>query len=166
MALLHSVSYFFFLYQSPSLSLCMVFDTISSNVDEVLSINPSANVFVFGNFNAHHKDWLTYSLGTDRSSDLWNGLTQMINFLSGPILESKACMWAFKKGHKSGKVLKIWAKMYKIWKYFENRLGDCVIIACNKLLEWVLSVLTFPECDYHNLLIWICLFLLMLVFVL
>ena len=54
LALLHSVSYFFFLYQSPSLSLCMVFDSISSNIDEVLSINPSANVFVFGDFNVHH----------------------------------------------------------------------------------------------------------------
>ena len=59
LALLHSVSYFFFLYRSPSLSLCMVFDSISSNIDEVLSINPSANVFVFG-------DWLTYSGRTDR----------------------------------------------------------------------------------------------------
>ena len=48
LALLHSVSYFFFLYQSPSSALCMVFDSISSNIVEVLSINPSANVFVFG----------------------------------------------------------------------------------------------------------------------
>ena len=31
-------------------------------VDEVLSINPSANVFVFQDFNVHHKDWLTYFL--------------------------------------------------------------------------------------------------------
>ena len=53
---LQSVSYFFFFYQSPSLLLCMVFDSISSNMDEVLSINPSANVFVFGEFNVHHKD--------------------------------------------------------------------------------------------------------------
>ena len=66
LALLHSMSYFFFLYGSPSSSLCMVFDSISSNIDEVLSINPSANVFVFGDFNVHHKDWLTYSGGTDR----------------------------------------------------------------------------------------------------
>ena len=58
LALLHSVSYFFFLYPSPSSSLCTVFDSISSNIDEVLSINPSANVFVFGDFNVHHKDWL------------------------------------------------------------------------------------------------------------
>ena len=35
------------------------------NIDEVLSINPSANVFVFGDFNIHHEDWLTYSGGTD-----------------------------------------------------------------------------------------------------
>ena len=53
-----SLSYFFFLYRSPSSSLCMIFYSISSNIDEVLSINPSANVFVFGDFNVHHKDWL------------------------------------------------------------------------------------------------------------
>ena len=39
LALRHSVSYFFFLYQSPSSSLCTVFDSISSSIDEVLSIN-------------------------------------------------------------------------------------------------------------------------------
>ena len=86
LALLHSVSYFFFLYRSPTLSLCTVFDSISSNIDEVLSINPSANVFVFGDFNVHHKDWLTYSGGTDRPGELCynfsisNDLTQIVNF--------------------------------------------------------------------------------------
>ena len=67
LALLHSLSYFFFLYQSPSLSLYTVFDSNSSNIDLVLSINPSAKVFVLGDINVHHKDWLTYSGGTDRS---------------------------------------------------------------------------------------------------
>ena len=38
--------------------LFMVFDSISSNIDEVPSINPPANVFIFGDFNVHHKDWL------------------------------------------------------------------------------------------------------------
>ena len=70
LALLLSVSYFFFLYRSPSSSLCTVFDSVSSNIDEVLSINPSANVFVFGGFNVHHKDWLTYSGRTDRPGEL------------------------------------------------------------------------------------------------
>ena len=51
LALLHSLTYFFFLNRSPSLSLCTVFDSISSDIDEVLSINPSANVFFFGDFN-------------------------------------------------------------------------------------------------------------------
>ena len=55
LALLHSVSYLFFLCRSPSLSFCTAFDSILSNIDEVLSINPSA-VFVFGDFNVHHKD--------------------------------------------------------------------------------------------------------------
>ena len=40
LALLHSVSYFFFLYRSPSLSLCTVFYSISCNIDVVLSVNP------------------------------------------------------------------------------------------------------------------------------
>ena len=85
MALLYSVCYFFFLYRSPSSFLCMVFYSISSNIDEFLSINPSANVFVFGDFNVHHKDWLTYSSGTDRPGELCynfsisNDLTQMVN---------------------------------------------------------------------------------------
>ena len=49
----------------------MVFDSISSNIHEVLSINPSANMFVVGEFNVHYQDWLTYSGG--------NNLTQMVN---------------------------------------------------------------------------------------
>ena len=36
----------------------------SSNIDEALSINPPT-VFVFRNFNIHHKDGLTYSSQTD-----------------------------------------------------------------------------------------------------
>ena len=86
LALLHSVSHFFFLYRSPSSSLCTVFDSISSDIDEVLWINPSANVFVFGDFNGHHKDCLTYSGGTDRPGELCynfsisNDLTQIVNF--------------------------------------------------------------------------------------
>ena len=86
LTLLHSVSYFFFLYQSPSSSLCTVFDSISSSIDEILLTNPSANVFVFGDFNVHRKDWLTHSGGTDRPGELCynfsisNDLTQIVNF--------------------------------------------------------------------------------------
>ena len=65
LALLHSVSYYFSLYQSPSSSLCMLFDFILSDIDEVLPINPSASGFVFEDFNVDHKVWLTYSGGTD-----------------------------------------------------------------------------------------------------
>ena len=47
-------------------------------------INSSANVIVFGDFNVHHKDWLTYHGGTDRLGELCynfsNDLTQMVNF--------------------------------------------------------------------------------------
>ena len=64
----------------------MVFHSVSSAIDKILSINPSANVFVFGDFMIHHQDWLAYSSGTDRPSELCydfsvsNDLTQMVNF--------------------------------------------------------------------------------------
>ena len=86
LTLLHSVSCFFFLYRSPSLSLCTIFDSISSKIDKVLLINSSPNIFVFGDFNIHHKDWVTYSGRTDQPGELCynfsisNDLTQMVNF--------------------------------------------------------------------------------------
>ena len=63
-----------------------MFDSISSNIDEVLSINTSADVFIFGDFNDHQKDCLTYSGATGRSGELCykfsvsNDLTQTVNF--------------------------------------------------------------------------------------
>ena len=69
----------------PSSSLFTVFDSISSNINEVPLINPSF-VFVFGDFDIHRKDWLTYSGGTDGPDELcynfsfWNDLTQMVDF--------------------------------------------------------------------------------------
>ena len=78
LALLHSTSYFFSLYRSPSSSLCSVFESISSNIDEVLSINPSANVFIFDGFYIHHKDfYITY---------LTEQVNSVIIFLSQTIL--------------------------------------------------------------------------------
>ena len=43
-----------------------VFDAILSKIVEVLSINPSSNVFVFGDFSGRHKDCLINSGGADR----------------------------------------------------------------------------------------------------
>ena len=43
-------------------------------------------MFVFGNFNVHHTDWLTYSGGTDSPGEICcnfsisNEITQMVNF--------------------------------------------------------------------------------------
>ena len=55
---------------SITLSLCTVCDAISHNIVEVLSINPSADVHVFGDCNFLHGDWLTYSGRTDRPGEL------------------------------------------------------------------------------------------------
>ena len=81
-----------FLTGFTSLSVLLLFSSIdhllqlcAPNIDEVLSIKPSA-VFVYGDFNVHHKDWLTYSSGTDRSGEpcynfsISNDLTQMVDF--------------------------------------------------------------------------------------
>ena len=73
-----SINYLFCLY--------VFFYSISSNIDELLSISPSANVFVFGDFNFHPKDWLTFSGGDDKLGELCynfsilNDITQMANF--------------------------------------------------------------------------------------
>ena len=48
----------------------MVLYSIISNINDILSINPSANEFVFRDFNVHHKDWLIYSRVTDRPCEL------------------------------------------------------------------------------------------------
>ena len=60
-----SVCYFFPLSIISSF-LYTGLDAISSNLDDVLSINPFAYVFFFGHFNVHHEDCLTYSGVTDR----------------------------------------------------------------------------------------------------
>ena len=59
---------------------------MSSNIAEVLSIKPTANVSVFADLNINHKDWLAYSGGTHRSGELYYNfaisidLTQMLLF--------------------------------------------------------------------------------------
>ena len=64
----------------------MVVDAISTNIDEALSINPPADVFVFKDFKFHHKHWLTYPGGTYRFGELCynfsisNKLNQIVNF--------------------------------------------------------------------------------------
>ena len=70
-SLLYSMSYFRFFYWSLSLFFCKVFDSLSSNIDEIPPINLSANVFVFVDFNFHHKDRLTYSCGVDSPGELY-----------------------------------------------------------------------------------------------
>ena len=69
---------------------------ISSNLNEVLSINPSA-VFVSGDFNVHHKDWVTYSHETDRPGELCHNflsqttLLRLLTFLCGFQTNASVC---------------------------------------------------------------------------
>ena len=68
LALYYSASYFFFLYWVPSLSLCKFLMLFLG-----LSINSYDNVFVFEDFDIHHKNKLTYWRWIDRPGELgWN----------------------------------------------------------------------------------------------
>ena len=73
LTLLHSTTFLFFLYRSPSSQDCSLIDLISEKIDETLSIYLSAHIIVFGDFNAHHSDWLG-SNNTDFAG------TQIFNF--------------------------------------------------------------------------------------
>ena len=60
-----SFSVLFFFPLSITFIFMSMFDTVLSNINEVISINISANGFVFGDFNVCHRDWITGSGGTD-----------------------------------------------------------------------------------------------------
>ena len=64
LALFCSVFYFYSIYWSMALRFCSILDAISSGIDEILSVNLSANVCLWR--NVHHNDSLTFSDGTDR----------------------------------------------------------------------------------------------------
>ena len=59
-------------------SIYTSFNSVSSNIDEVLLINPSAKVFMFGDFNLYPKDWITFSGGTDRLGEFCYNFSQEI----------------------------------------------------------------------------------------
>ena len=54
----------FFAYRSPA-SNSDIFTTLSDSIDEALHMFPTATISVFGDFNAHHKEWLVHSRSTD-----------------------------------------------------------------------------------------------------
>ena len=106
LALFHSVSYFF-PYWSPSLSLCTVFDSILSNIEKVLSVNSSANVFLFGDLNVHHKDW-------EKSEPLFLGNFWKLNPV--PLAVITIPVWSLSLGEED---LFCWCKLasdfYELW---------------------------------------------------
>ena len=86
LALLHSTTYIFFLYRSPSSPSCSVVDAVSSNIDKALIRHPSANIICCGDFNAHNKEWLVHSHVTNTAGIFCHDfavsqdLTQIIDF--------------------------------------------------------------------------------------
>ena len=86
LSLLRSTSYLYFLYRSPSSQDCSVIQSISESIDKALSIRQSANIFVFGDFNIHHENWLKFSNNTSASGTkaynfaLSQSLSQHVDF--------------------------------------------------------------------------------------
>ena len=86
LSLLHSTSYLFFLYRSPSSQSCSVIDSVSRSIDNALLLHPNADILCFGDFNAHHSEWLEYSKDIDfpgvqvHNFSISQSLTQVINF--------------------------------------------------------------------------------------
>jgi len=85
-ALMQSTSYVYLLYRSPASQDCEVINKVSDSIDKALASHPNANIFVCGDFNVHHVDWLTHSNGVNRAgSDTYNfavanSLTQLVDF--------------------------------------------------------------------------------------
>jgi len=85
-SLLHSTSYLFFLYCSPKSKSCIVIDSVSESIDKALVAHPSANIFIFGDFNIHHSEWLPFSGPTSEAAintfnfAISQSLTQLVDF--------------------------------------------------------------------------------------
>ena len=129
LALLHLVSYFFFLYRSSSSSLCMVFDSVISSINEVPLTKISGNVFLFGDFNIHHKDWPTCFGETARLVN--SVICYYIFYLK----------WSYSDGHLSCFHLWLTLTVLLFWIYFFPQ--KLVLV-----LEWLFLHWEFWSCCY------------------
>ena len=86
LALVHSTTFIFFLYRSPSSPSCSVVEAVSSNIDKALILQPSANIMVCGDFNTLDTKWLCHSHTTDvvhlfcQGFAMAQDLTQIVDF--------------------------------------------------------------------------------------
>ena len=85
LAPLHSNTFLFVLYRSPSSQDCTLLDVISDYIDQALILYPSANIVVVGDFNVHHTEWLGSSVSDSAGIKAHNfclsqSLTQIVNF--------------------------------------------------------------------------------------
>ena len=76
----------FFLYRSPSTD-SVVLDVVSDKIDSLLAKYPSAQVAVFGDFNVHNKEWLTFSRTTDsngQAAEAFATSQNLVQIVSSP----------------------------------------------------------------------------------
>ncbi|XP_065641128.1 RNA-directed DNA polymerase from mobile element jockey [Hydra vulgaris] len=87
LAPLHSITFLFVLYHSPSSHDCTLLDVVSDQIDHALSLYPSANIVVVGDFNVHHTEWLGSNTTDPAGTKAFNfcvsqSLTQIVNFMT------------------------------------------------------------------------------------
>ena len=85
LSFLHSITFLFFLYRSPSSQDCSIIDVVSDSIDHALSLFPTSNICVFGDFNVHHVEWLGSRSSDSAGTHVYNfsltqSLTQIIDF--------------------------------------------------------------------------------------
>lgn len=86
LTLLITVSYYLFLYRSPSFQDCCLLYISCNNIDNALSLHPFYNIFAFGEFNVHHtrllKHTVTDLVGIQNINfTITQSLTQVARFL-------------------------------------------------------------------------------------
>lgn len=57
-----------FIFRLTSSQDCSILNIVVDSIENALSLHPSANIFVIGDFNAHHNMWLKHSEGIDIAS--------------------------------------------------------------------------------------------------
>ena len=114
---LRSVSYFFFLCLSPICFLWTVLDVVWPNI-KVLSLDLSANKFVYKDFNVYHKDLIIHSGGTGRP-----GEPAVIFSLTAPYLDCwlfNSVPWRWFAQFCSFEFISVWWPQYLFYRGFPS----------------------------------------------
>ena len=116
-------------------SLCTFIEAILSNVDEVLSITQSANMFLFGGFNVQLMHWLTF-------------LVELIDLVNSVKFQMTLLRWLiFLLGSLTTTltVLLFWIYLFFIFSNLSNCSTMTFFLLGNSYHVVVLASINFPS---------------------